>query len=126
MIDPQYHFRKVGERVHIWNVRKLATLAKDLDVIEVPLDQIREIDEPYWFECTGDTPTGRRILEHVTQWQDVDLAHPILLCSDGRIFDGMHRVMKALAFGQKTIKAKRFAATPPPDYYDKKPDELPY
>ena len=126
MIAPQYHFRKAGSQIHIWDVRKLTALAKDLDVIEVPLDHIQELNEPYWFECTGDTPTGRRILDHVKQWQDVDLNFPILLCSHGRLIDGMHRIMKALEMGHKTIKAKRLIITPQPDYYDKKPNELPY
>ena len=57
---------------------------------------------------------------------DADLAFPVILSSDGRIMDGMHRVCKALLHGHTHITAVRFAADPPPDHVGKNPDELPY
>jgi hypothetical protein len=38
--------------VHIWNVRGLNALADGLRVYDVPLHDIAEIDEPYWFDTT--------------------------------------------------------------------------
>ena len=57
---------------------------------------------------------------------EVDLDYPIILCADGHLMDGMHRVAKALYEGRKNIKAVRFEVTPEPDYEDVQPDELSY
>lgn len=57
---------------------------------------------------------------------ETDLNFPIILSSDGRIMDGMHRVAKALLEGRRTIEAVRFRQDPEPDYEDVQPDDLPY
>ena len=48
--------------------------------------------------------------------QDTDLTHPIILCEDGRLMDGMHRVVKALLEGRDSIEAVRLIPTPAPDH----------
>ena len=126
VIRPQYHFRKVGQDIHIWDVRALLKSAKLLPIIDMPLADIREIDEPYWFDHGGPAPTCRAILGHVVQAMDTDLSYPILLCSDGRIMDGMHRVLKALHQGHSHIKARKLLHTPPPDHVNTSPADLPY
>lgn len=126
MIRPQYHFRKVGGRVLTWDVAALATRAAGLPVIAMPLAEIAEIDEPYWFEVTEGVPTCRAVLDHARQIEAADLAYPILLCAEGRVMDGMHRVMKALALGHATIAARRLTVTPPADFVDVDPADLPY
>ena len=126
MIRPQYHFRWIDGALWSWDVRKLARLAEDLPVIEVALEDITEINEPYWFGEGGDVPTCKRIMEHAKQVEEVDLSYPILLCSEGRVMDGMHRIMKAHGLGHLTIKAKRLPKTPPPDNIGKTPDQLSY
>jgi len=126
MIRPQYHFRWVEGDVHIWDVRKLLELAKHLEVIQVPLSQIKEIDEPYWFDHGGPKPTCRNVLAHVEQALKTDLNYPILLCAEGRVMDGMHRVIKALHIGEATIKARQLVKTPPPDHLNKDPKDLSY
>jgi len=126
VIRPQYHFRKVGARTHIWDVRKLATLIADQPVIRVPLSDIQEIHEPYWFADTDDAPTCARIMAHANQVGQADLAYPIILCHEGRIMDGMHRVMKAHGLGHETIKARKFITPLAPDFVDIAPDDLPY
>ena len=55
-----------------------------------------------------------------------DLRFPIILASDGRVMDGMHRVGKAAFLGRATIEAVRFTDDPAPDYVGVHPDELPY
>ena len=58
--------------------------------------------------------------------KETDLSYPIILSSDGRVMDGMHRVAKALLGGQETIEAVQFSQDPEPDYIDVLPDDLPY
>ena len=126
MIRPQYHFRWIEGELCSWDVRKLVESAADLPTIEVQLADIAEINEPYWFGEGGDEPTCKRIMEHAKQVEEVDLSYPILLCSGGRVMDGMHRVMKAHGLGHTTIKAKRLTKTPPPDHIGKGPGDLSY
>ena len=107
-------------------MRKLLVSAESLPIEDVALSSIKEVDEPYWFGEGGDAPTCRRIMDHATQVAGTDLAYPILLCADGRIMDGMHRVMKALGFGYKVIKARKLLETPSPDFIDVAPEDLDY
>jgi hypothetical protein len=58
--------------------------------------------------------------------QEVDLSYPIILCSEGRVMDGMHRVAKALYERKEKIIAVQFRETPEPDYEDIYPDALSY
>ena len=125
MIRPQYHFRRVGGEVHIWDVRALLALAEGRPVTAVALSGIPEIDQPYWFDTPPGQPTCRAVMAHAAQAQAADLAHPILRCTDGRMIDGMHRVMKALTLGQATIPA-RHIALPEPDFIDVPAADLPY
>jgi hypothetical protein len=122
----QYHFRALGDHTLIWDVSRLVDLAQDIPISQVPLSEIRELDEPYWFAATDDEPTCRSIADHMKQVTSADLSHPVILCADGRIMDGMHRVVKALNDGQETIAAKKFAKTPPHDFIDIAPEELSY
>ena len=126
MIRPQYHFRWIDGHLHSWDVRKLLVSAAHLPIQDIPLTKIKEIDEPYWFGEGGDTPTCRRIMDHAAQVAGTDLAYPILLCADGRIMDGMHRVMKAVGLGHPTIKARQLPQTPPPDFIDIAAEDLDY
>ena len=121
----QYHFRPSPNGFYAWDVDRLVKLSASLPVETVPLSQISELDEPYWF-TGGDRPTCRRIAEHFRLMQAADLQYPVILCADGRLMDGMHRVTKALANGQTGIAAVRFPETPEADFIDVQPDDLPY
>ena len=57
---------------------------------------------------------------------DCDLGFPVILSSDGRVMDGMHRIAKALLQGLEHVEAVRFIHDPEPDYIGVDPDELPY
>jgi len=54
------------------------------------------------------------------------LKYPIILSKEGRVMDGMHRIIKALLLGHKTIKAVQFKEDLQPDHVDVQEDELPY
>lgn len=126
MIRAQYHGRHTADGFLVWDVRKLLRDAAKLPVIEVELDAIAELDENWWYQGKGDIPTGRSIADHYQQMQSADLQYPILLCAQGRLMDGMHRVLKAYSEGRSTIRARQLEQTPPPDYVDVDLADLPY
>ncbi len=70
--------------------------------------------------------TCREIAGHARLIAECDLRFPIILSSDGRVMDGMHRVCKALNLGMEAIQAVRFTQDPEPDYIGVHPDRLPY
>jgi hypothetical protein len=121
----QYHSRRVGGRNLIWDVHRLVKLTQNYSVQQVPLSQITELDESFWFG--GDEPaTCRAVALHAKLIQETDLAYPIILSSSGRVMDGMHRVCKALLENRPTVAAVRFSEDPEPDYIDADIDSLPY
>ena len=108
-----------------WDVDRLVALTKDFPTVQIPLSAIRELDEPFWFGLDN-PPTCRAVVEHARLIEAADLRFPIILASDGRVMDGMHRVGKAAFLGRATIEAVRFTDDPAPDYVGVHPDELPY
>jgi hypothetical protein len=66
------------------------------------------------------------VVDHARLMLDSDLAFPVILSSDGRVMDGMHRICKALMQGFDDIEAVRFVQDPEPDYIGVHPDDLPY
>jgi len=122
----QYHFRPSDHGLLAWDVDRLVELSKDFPCINVPLVDIRELDQTFWFDAEGDKPTCRRVAQHAKLIDETDLTHPIILSHDGGVMDGMHRVCKAVIEGMETIQAVRFAVDPEPDYIDVSPDDLPY
>ena len=122
----QYHFRNGLDGLLAWDVDKLIALAKGIEPEMLALDEIRELDEAYWYDVGGDAPTCRSIAAHVRLIADADLAYPIIVCPRGRVMDGMHRVVKALAAGHASIAACRLVALPPPDFVGIDPDDLDY
>ena len=121
----QYHFRHSDRGTLAWDVDRLVEQSQNFDVTKVPLSEIRELDEEYWFGFES-KPTCRAIAEHMMLVEEADLSYPIILDSDGRVFDGMHRVVKALVEGRSEIDAVRFDQNPSPDYVGREPDDLPY
>jgi len=122
----QYHFRRSADGLLAWDVDRLVELASELEPFDLPLTEIRELDETFWFNAEGDVPTCRRIALHAKLILQADLSHPIILSQDGRVMDGMHRACKALLEGRETIRAVLLAEDPAPDHIDVPPDELPY
>ena len=93
---------------------------------KITLDAIAELDEDFWFHGSNTSVTCRQIAIHARLIEEADLSHPIIMCSNRRVMDGMHRVLKALNAGLKTIDAVVLTKDPDPDYVDVTPEELSY
>jgi hypothetical protein len=89
-------------------VARLITLSRDLPLLTLPLDALNLAYTQY-------TLNMRQFVTHYHAVTNANLDHPILLSEDGEIFDGRHRIMRALSLGHKTISAKRFDKNPIPD-----------
>jgi len=122
----QYHLRNSNKGLQAWDVDNLICLTKDLEVTEHLLNDIRELDEPYWYSLEGEKPTCKSIADHIRLIEATDLSYPIILCPDGRVMDGMHRVVKAFLEGRKFLLAYRLPVLPEPDYVGVDPVDLPY
>jgi len=122
----QYHFRSSPEGLRAWDVERLVELTRNLPHQRVPLTSIREIDEPYWSNEGTQHLTCRDVVEHARLILDCDFVFAVILSSDGRVMDGMHRICKALFLGHDDIGAVRFVDDPDPDYVGIHPDDLPY
>jgi hypothetical protein len=126
-VRKQYHFRRNEQRgLLAWDVARLLELSRDLPSFELPLREVQELDEPYWFSDGESSPTCRVLVEHMALVEHADLSFPIVLSADGRVMDGMHRVAKALLAGLDGVRAVRFETDPEPDYFDCRPSDLPY
>jgi hypothetical protein len=122
----QYHFRRSPHGLCAWNVHRLVERARSFPRERLPLSAIRELDEAYWSGESDQQLTCRDVVDHARLMLDSDLTFPVILSSDGRVMDGMHRVCKALLQGLDDIEAVRFAQDPEPDYVGVHPDDLPY
>jgi hypothetical protein len=121
----QYSFRPGADGLDAWDVDRLVTLTAGLPVEELPLAEIAQLDENYWYDHDY-SPTVRSIADHVRLVQAADLSYPIIVSPEGRVMDGMHRVVRALVEGRATISAVRLPLLPEPDYRNCHPDDLPY
>lgn len=122
---PQYHFRDSPQGLMAWDMRKIAKAAASLPTVEVPLSDIAELDEDWWF-AHGGAATPRAIADHMALVAHADRSYPVILDAQSRLMDGMHRIVQALLAGDTTITAIRLPETPPPDYIGVDPDKLPY
>lgn len=122
----QYFFVPSAPGFHAWDVDRLVESTRDFPVFLVPLSEIAELDENFWYNGEKDVPTVRSMVEHYQLLQETDLKYPIILSSKGRVMDGMHRVAHALLLGYTQIKAVQFEADPEPDYTHVFPDDLSY
>lgn len=122
----QYHFKPSPKGYLAWDVERLIDLSRNLKVMQTPLTEICELDEPYWYGEKSSIPTCRSVVDHMQLILEVDLDFPIILAADHSVMDGMHRVARALLDGQTTILAKKFDKTPLPDFTDVFPEDLPY
>ena len=62
-LHQQYHFRKSDRGLLVWDVIKLIELTKGFEVVQVPLTEIKELKETYWFS-PGALPVTEDIAKH--------------------------------------------------------------
>lgn len=93
---------------HHWSIPRLFELARDLPVMEIPLQHLS-------LYYTYEKLTLREMVMHMRAVNAADLSKPIILDEDGELMDGRHRLMKAMLIGAETIKAVRFQENPAPD-----------
>jgi len=122
----QYHSRQVGKDTYVWDIHRLVRLAASRQPQLVSISDVSELDENWWYQDETDIPTPRSLADHINLIHETDLKHPIILCSDGRLMDGMHRLVKAFLDKRETILAVKFERTPEPDYINPKPEDLSY
>jgi hypothetical protein len=122
----QYHPLPSEDGLRVWDVDRLVMLSAGLPERWIPLSEIWELDEVRWFDGEKELPTCRAMLDHMQLVLKADTSFPILLGSDGRVMDGMHRVLKVALDGGSEIAAKQFAVDPEPDYVGVSLDDLPY
>ena len=104
-IEPKDQTCELGR--HVWSVSRLFELARELQIIDVPLDHLNV----YY---TYEELTLREMVTHMHAVNAADLDKPIILDEDGEVMDGRHRLMKAMLTGAKTIKVVRFDENPEP------------
>lgn len=112
-IAPLQDYYDDGDGNH-YSVAKLLDDAKDLPVFDCPLAALNLSGMPWQDSAMFD------LAWHVKKCMVADLNEPILLDWWGRIADGRHRVIKAIAQGKRTIKAKRMTWKPTPCHIESK------
>ena len=120
----QYYFRQSDRGLLAWDVDRLVELSASFPRKQVPLTDIRELDEP-WFG-DGEQPTWRAMLDHIRLIEEADLSFPIILSANGTVMDGRHRLAKAALARHDEIEAVQFIEDPAPDHIGLGPDDLPY
>lgn len=104
--SPHDQMSQIGR--HYWSVPRLFELARNLPVMEVPLNHLH-------LYYTYEKLTLREMVMHMKAVTAADLEKPIILDEDGELMDGRHRLMKAMLTGAESIKVVRFDENPSPD-----------
>ena len=95
----------VEEYEYVWKVKTLLSAAKKSNTVSWT------IPESFLLEWSW---AEEELDEHTQRCLGADLSCPIIVW-DGKILDGCHRVVKALALGQSEVRAKVIRDIPAPD-----------
>ena len=100
----------------IWYVSSLVEYAKSMEVQTIKIEDIRavKLNLPL---LKDHGVTHLEIAYHMRVAMNANMDYPIILAQDGRIMDGHHRVIKALAMGIPEVKVVQFNIDPEPDKY---------
>lgn len=95
--------KRVGGKSHCWDVQYLWESSKDLTAVgwEIPPSFNKEWS---WGQD--------HLSEHIARVFSANLSYPIIV-HENSVIDGCHRVVKALAFGNKSINAVILEEMPP-------------
>ena len=113
-VDCHKQVHKVGNKV--WYVSSLLKEAEFLPVETRNIEDIRavKLNLPL---LKDHGVTHLELAYHMKVALEADMNFPIILAKDGRIMDGHHRVIKALALGIPQVKVVQFTEDPVPDKY---------
>jgi hypothetical protein len=92
----------------LYSVARLLDDSKDLPVFDVPVAAL-DLSDRIWDEANM-----HGLAFHVRKCMKADLSCPILLDWNGAVADGRHRIIKAIATGKATVKARRMTWKPYP------------
>jgi len=110
------HRRFYSDGRGIWYIDRFWKLAEGLPTEDLVVEKVPVLDEVCWFsERWGKRPTCRAVIEHCQRILAADMSYPVILAPNGDVLDGVHRIAKAMAHGQTTVKAVRLSQMPPPD-----------
>lgn len=101
-----YYKDRDGNR---YSIARLIDDAKDLPVFDIPIAAL-DLSDRIW-----DDANMLMLAFHVKKCMDADLSCPILIDWNGTIADGRHRIIKAIATGRRTLKARRITWKVEPD-----------
>ncbi len=100
---------------HVWYVRRLWDLSINLKIQEKSIDDVEELNQVMWFSPENALPTCNDIIGHIKKIEKSDISFPIIYSSEGKVMDGMHRIVKLKLKGVSNIKFVQFKVTPQPD-----------
>ena len=99
-----------------WYVERLWDLAKALPINRVQVEELPGMDEVLWFGGPKNIqPTCRAVTEHARRIMAADLSVPLILSAEGEVWDGMHRIARAVLEGIEELEAVQFTINPDPD-----------
>ncbi|PIR41621.1 MAG: hypothetical protein COV31_00060 [Candidatus Yanofskybacteria bacterium CG10_big_fil_rev_8_21_14_0_10_46_23] len=124
--DKMVETTRIGGK--IYEIDKLRSLAEKLPIRELPLDDVRDAvgeGHVYWIDRNGEPLAPFQIIhdwsvaQHNEDWKDhidsitrANLDNPIWITKDGFVFDGIHRLTRAVIENKLTIKVKVFEEFP--------------
>jgi hypothetical protein len=121
----KYHFWPGDHGLNAWRVDRLIELSRQLPVREVALHSIADVDSVMGFDDHSSFPPVGSMAEHLRLISEADTSVPVILGPDGRVMDGLHRIVRATIEGCSTIMAVKFDTEPPPSYTNCDPRDLP-
>jgi len=111
--DKHTHSRTVDGELHIWDVEALWVLSQNLSVRKMLVENVPNLDDGVW-QYKDESVSVRDVVEHCQRILDADLSYPIILCPNGEVMDGYHRVAKCLLNKIDEIQFVQFEQLPTP------------
>lgn len=110
--DQTYSIYK-DHKIYTWQVAMLYQHVETQPVIDVAVCPLVDQEKVSWFNG-HDVPLNE-VAHHIRRVVHANCHHPILLAPNGRIIDGMHRLLQAYLANKQTLKAKRLMHMPQPE-----------
>lgn len=99
---------------HTWDVSDLVAHSMKFPVEDLNVEFLFKRIRDQNLENVWGCKTLWEFLDHAKRWEKADLSYPILLTPNGKVCDGIHRILRARALGHKTIQGIRLESMPDP------------